>query len=758
MSGLVEATFNCCSSRDKKGLPEKPCVEYKSKGPDFIVLHALLVDPPDAKVQGLDVQLGGVLTWSDAKMEASRLDNGKDAYSMDRGTWKIELQALQPSTEYDIRARGFNMLGHGDWTRLSLMTAVAPAAPVRLKCAQRHPTKLELQWEVKDPEGAPVSSCAVYIRGALGWSAATFCEAEEPRRKANDVWEATVSELVGASVYQVGVVASNAAGQSPWEVQHMQTSEVPMQPYPVECKRRMVNELEITWVLEEPDGAPIQSCLLQQRGHLGWYSMDAGESGSLLPAQASPGKWVAVVRGLEGDTAYNFRVRGENEVGAGPWSVRTFSTSRKPSSPTDLICKSRMPDGLALAWRVGDPVGDDAAVSTCSVQIRWMFGWAPHDFERAGSLAPKRTGADWWEATLTGLDAETTYEVKVSGINPAGEGQGLPASFTTSEKPPAPEAFACRARFADSLELSWEAADTEGAPVVACSLQVNGSFGWRTPEFASGMTPRKLEASKWGATVNNLDIDTIYTLRVRAENAVGPGAWSEPMDFKTQGRADSPFDFAWRLDGDQVRLTWHLLDPPGAPVLRCELELLKDDDNMLGSVYWSEPSYSSNTARPTRSSGDTWTAAISKLKVGKLYKVRICAHNAAGRGRRFEGIVQMPEAPPAPTTISCAKSAQDVLHLEWCFKDSGGAQVLSCNVQVLVPTFAFGSKWQDAPFAPGFEPKRESVDGMSQWRCAVTNCSPGTSELQVRIRGQNKLGDSEWTVVSLDPATGELKT
>jgi hypothetical protein len=119
-------------------------------------------------------------------------------------------------------------------------------------------------------------------------------------------------------------------------------------------------------------------------------------------------------------------------------------------------------------------------------------------------------------ATFTGLSAETSYTVVVTGVVDGGETSSEPVATTTFSTPPTAPSVSTTSITYSSVEVSW----TGGLRATSYSYTLNGSVV--TPSSETGSS----------ATFIGLSAATAYTVIVTAVNNGGETA-SEPLDVTT---------------------------------------------------------------------------------------------------------------------------------------------------------------------------------------------------------------------------------
>ena len=166
-------------------------------------------------------------------------------------------------------------------------------------------------------------------------------------------------------------------------------------------------ELEVRWTAPANNGALITAYEVEyrQRGTTTWSKRTLG------PITSQPDAWRLRLTDLILYTAYEVRIRAENEKGFGTWSpVGTGRTlADAPDGPASPTVTGQSVTELAVSWTA--PADNGTAITDYEVRYRragtpdWVL-W-PHE---GTTLA----------TTITGLRAGTAYYVQVRAKNPGG--------------------------------------------------------------------------------------------------------------------------------------------------------------------------------------------------------------------------------------------------------------------------------------------------------------------------------------------------
>ena len=149
----------------------------------------------------------------------------------------------------------------------------------------------------------------------------------------------------------------------------------------------------------------------------------------------------------------------------------------------------------------------------------------------------RETGGNWQNANhtgtgttkrITGLTADTAYEVRVRASNAEGASDWSPAASartdTAAEAPDAPSAPTLTAG-QTWLEASWTAPADNGSAITGYDVHYRETGGnWTDANHTGTGTTKRIEG---------LTADTAYQVRVRASNAEGTGDWSPAASGRT---------------------------------------------------------------------------------------------------------------------------------------------------------------------------------------------------------------------------------
>ena len=199
-----------------------------------------------------------------------------------------------------------------------------------------------------------------------------------------------------------------------------------------------------------------------------------------------------------------------------------------PATPTLTVGET----WLEASWTA--PADNGSAITGYDVHYRETGGnWQDANHTGTGTGTTKR---------ITGLTADTAYEVRVRASNAEGASDWSPAASartdTAAEAPDAPSAPTLTAG-QTWIEASWTAPADNGSAITGYDVHYRETGGnWQNANHTGTGTTKR---------ITGLTADTAYEVRVRASNAEGTGDWSPAAS----GRTDAAEDGA--AEGD-VRL------------------------------------------------------------------------------------------------------------------------------------------------------------------------------------------------------------
>mmetsp|Transcript_35398 Transcript_35398/g.101715 ORF Transcript_35398/g.101715 Transcript_35398/m.101715 type:complete len:1361 (-) Transcript_35398:40-4122(-) len=758
--------FGCVGSREKSLPPSsvEPCVlRGVSRGTDSVTFEFSLQAVGDGKVatDSLSCQVqsleAGTLqsnwvpvanaSWrelapTEVRGPVKRGSGG--ASKRDQVRCLAVAPGLLPEKDYTFRllARGSLKEQSAFSAPFVVRTSDRPKPEgAALLCSRRWADSIEVEWPLADPDGAPVEECLAQCRldGLMSsWMpevSLTVVDSGSIPEGGCRRWRGRLSGVSGATTYRVRARARNAVG---WAASFSPeltctTSYVPSAPKGLVCLRRQPNSVTIWMLLEDPEGAPVQTCSAQIHGVLG-YSVQQSRFLRVEPAAATmeggPGKVVrpalCIVDGLQPETEYFVRLWVQNASGAArqPSLPLQVFTSDRPRPPTQLWIMVG-PRVIDVEWELIDPVG--APVLSCELEygkdtvfsswqavvaepVRLMDGGSvksdvPTEVTAAVLVAQAAAVAPVvrrWRLRIDGLERETAYALRVRAKNSIGWSSAYSHTerTATSDRPCSPQGLQCVARLPAAVRLEFSVPEVLGrAPVSQIHIEQCGSFSWQEVQEveitrADTQTPG---VSHWSVLVT-LDMDPTVVHKLRAWASNDFGRCSEPSPACLCRTSDRPstlpaLECIQRLPYALV-LSWSVPDPEGAPIRRFEIQSRRDQ----ALAGWQTAVCADTTqceVDPGTSGDHSWRCVVEQLEPNSAYRLSVRAHNEIGWSEWYtpEAVFET-SGPPVPPTSLAARVAvdasvagigeeQEYLVVDLELPDPEGAPVVACMVRCL---------------------------------------------------------------------------
>ena len=523
----------------------------RANGAELVVRFSEPLGSAKAGNGAFDVQVDG------ARRDVSRYDLSGNRATLTLASAVTALQTVtvaysKPSSGAVLQDRAGNALASfGAQTVLYVDRNTAPPdKPGRPTGVTATPGagQVRLAWTAASTGGAVTGWEYRQDSGSLGYGAWT--DTGITSANAPTATSYTVTGLTNGTEYTFQVRAKNAGGEGP--------ESAPASATPVSAS------------------TPAKPAVTAQAGDgrvtLGWTAL-AGSTGWQV-RRRTVGAWGAwmdiegsgaataghVAAGLDNGTEYGFEVRARNASGYGAASdedrARPVSaTGTAPAAPAGLTATAgdaevglewTAPFDLARSWEYRRKVGG-----------AWG-AWTP-------MTASNQVGETSLTSLLSGLEREyivgglangTAYGFEVRAVNAAGPGTASAEATATPAAPaggPAKPSGVTATAGHHQVRLGWEA--MAGATRWEYQRKA-GTGGWS--RWMSGVATNAGTAT--GFTQRDLTNGVQYTYRVRAVDANGPGAASDPVSATPARSTAKPAQVtdltAERLGETSVRLRW----------------------------------------------------------------------------------------------------------------------------------------------------------------------------------------------------------
>ena len=430
------------------------------------------------------------------------------------------LTGLANDTLYDVTVSAFNV-GVESKSNPEVTFVTLPAAPTGFITCNATATSLTLKWndtnrneqeyrlQLSSDEGknwSPVEKLAVNSTSRL------------------------VEKLVADTPYRCRLVAVNASGESiPAETMGRTLVAVPAIPTNLKVVSTTPTTAELSWV--SGGGAVTGFALFRS-------SDDQRDTWSSV-VETLPSVTTYTDKDLKSQKKYWYRVQAIGSAGRSDFSewVEAITTLARPNAPTGVCVVNPKPKSLDVKWTDSSDNEEAFSVLVSGDKINYREG--------------ARVGAGVNCATLTGLQAETEYFVKVRAVNKAGESvdSNVVTGKTARRAPDKPGGFRVIDKSQTTLTLAWNPIDTR-----ATALQIDIS----QDPLKSWQFCQRPGRDSTSSVVGNLSSNQEYFFRLRGENEAGESDWSAVASGCTLPQPPaSPSNFtATNIGNIKLTLSW----------------------------------------------------------------------------------------------------------------------------------------------------------------------------------------------------------
>ena len=409
-----------------------------------------------------------------------------------------------------------------------------------------------------------------------------------------------------------------------------------------------------------------------------------------------------------------YAVQATNDV----WNKEAYS-STSPSKIMDLSASSGR-TSIDLSWSAPS---SGSTITDYKLEVTEARGGADVSWSKIV------TGTSYGHNTANarGDEGETypkhgiLYEYRVRAANSLGSAPWSEASVgsliyhtdTVPAKMSAPTAQLNAAGTA--MDVSWTEPDTPDGGLFVTGYTIE----WKVSGTTGG-TAEDVSGTSW--THDNLTTGTLYEYRMRAENVIGDGPWSDTTSAWSSATVPAKVTDLTAASGATVQLSWSAPSERGSPI----------------TGYTVEWKASGGNATTVAVNGTSWNHAATTP--GTLYEYRVRAVNSIGDGPWSDTTSEWSNATaPAKITDLTATSGATV-QLSWSAPSERGSPITGYTVE-----------WKTR----GGNATTVAVSGTSWEHTTVTL---GTT-YEYRVRAANSIGDGPWSdmTVAQTKATAPAK-
>jgi titin len=582
--------------------PEAPGSVVVSAG-DATISVAFVANANDggSDVTGYEYSTDGGTTW--------RLrDAGSSMTSSPITITKLSsdgLTALTNGTAYDVLIRAVNDSGSGgESATQTAIPASAPSAPA-ITAITPGDGKLSIAFSSGNNGGNAVVRNEYSLDGGSTWVTAPSLNSP-----------IVITGLTNGSVYALQVRQVNALGNG--------ASSVTMDGIPRTIPAApTVNQvisgnatLSVDFTGASNGGSAISAYQYSTDDGATWSNRTFGttESPLSITAQSSDGT-TALVNG----TFYSVKIRGVNAAGLGTASETVrIAPLTVPSAPA-ISSVAMQNSFVLLTFSVASEGG--SPITAYEYSLNAGISWT-----NASSLAnPMR---------ISGLQNGSSYSVTLRAVNIAGAGDSSATSAIAPIGPPDAPRITTLTPSDQTLEVAFVDGATSGSPITGYEYSIDGGNTW----------PSAGSATASPFTITGLTNGTIYTVRIRAVNAIGSGTSSDPVVSKPYTVPSAPVNTQIAVTGNEATLQY-----------------TSPTSNGGQAITSYEYSIDNGSSWVSTNSPNVLTVQISNLVEDQDYRVGVRAVNSAGPGAiatvRTQSVPESPTTPTAPQVPTDAPTA-----------------------------------------------------------------------------------------------------
>lgn len=553
-----------------------------------------------------------------------------------------------------------------------------PDQPMPPKLVVRTKNSLHLRWTNPHANGSPIQHYLLeYDEGKTGAPASSrsarlhagqlhFVEAVKTKGKTY-----ILTKLQPSTTYNFRLAAINEVGSSLYSpiCTYSTSGNPPTAPKAPTLQAVTATSLRLIWERRQQDVDFVLQMLDRDSGH-GYLNMYNGADCIYECCQ------------LRRATAYQFRLRADNEAGASPWSTEvTYKTApERPGHPGKPQVKGKIHGTYFKArW---DPPSDRGGAEILRYFLEICSG---PKFERIYS-GPEP------ETTCDRLQPGTTYQLRASCEGPAGISAYSEVATVTSEAivpaaPPPPYYDNPPGPYAAVLRL--EKPDYNGgAPILEFEVQLRRSAAVLETEEEVDLndTPSIIFRGKDSYCVaKDLQPGCAYEAQVRAINRIGAGAWSSW--FKFTAAAAPPFapetPRVSVKSATQLSVNWLEPECNGAAISEYRLESAAVSSGVVDeSSNEAAVAPPASTAFQTCYQGLQTSADLRNLLPFTLYYFRVNASNVAGVSKWSPLVnAKTPAAIPAAPQIKDYEFTANEVSLSWSQPECNGSPITAYTIE-----------------------------------------------------------------------------
>ncbi len=494
-------------------------------------------------------------------------------------------------------------------------TTIVPATPENFTGHATSLTSAYLAWT-----DAATDEAGYYLDRCLGDGCVNFAQIASLPANTTDHNDGT---LAAGNIYRYRVRA-HGNGSSAYSAVVALATIAPEAPSNVVATAVSDTRIELTWtdntgpaVLWNETDWIILRCTGAGCNPVNLHTVLPAQSTQFSDSLLTPGE------------SYSYIVQAYSQAGSTGVSGVVTATTNVPAIPTMLTDSTISVTEVLLSWQ-------DNANNENGYEIERCTGDTCTDFVPVDTAA-----ADAQSRLMAGLDSAFRYRFRVRAFNASGSSGYSNIVVARSGVPAAPTALVGTLISPTQLDLAWtDNGENETAYIVE-RCDGSGCSGFAVIDSLAANLSAYQDAT--------IAIDTVYSYRVRASNAVGPSAYATVVDVSTYRPATPASLVATPISATRVDLSWTdvAANDTAIVVERCT----GVDCSSFADVAVLAPTATSHID--------------STVAVNNTYAYRLRAVNVAGSSAPTDSAVAGTFIPSDPSGLTATTDSQNQITIDW---------------------------------------------------------------------------------------------
>ncbi|HUR70093.1 MAG TPA: fibronectin type III domain-containing protein [Candidatus Thermoplasmatota archaeon] len=535
-------------------------------------------------------------------------------------------QNVTANASYAYRAQAVNDQGDGANASATKQALGAPWTVTGLaRTGGVDGVSVTLSWSAPSDGGSPITSYTIYRSS----DNVTFTS------RGTSATTSYIDATLG-TIYYYKVYATNLVGTGPGS-SSVYAKGPPSAPSP-SVTNTTAHRLTISWSAPSQNGGTYASYAI-------YRSTDQTSWTTIASSSSTNRSWIDL--NVSDNTTYYYRVAETNEVGAGTNSSDVSKATIGTAWPPTLTLTNTTANRIGLSWSAPNMGGGTLS----SYKIERSTDGSSWSLLATSSLTP--TNVSWTDATVS---SNSTYYYRVYAVTDGGNGAASTAQSKLTMGVPWGVTGLARTGGVGGVStiMSWNAPSDGGSAILTYDIEKSSNnVSWSDASPATSVSTSTTQVT-----------GTIYSYRVRANNALGAGPWSSAV--YAIGTPSAPAVTISNSTAHQLGLSWSAASQNGG--------------TYTGStVYRSTDGSTWSTLATTTNATRAWTDA--NVSDNTTYYYRVAETNSVGAGANSSDVTKTTIGTAWPPTLTLTNTTANQLTLSWTAPNMGGGSLSSYKIE-----------------------------------------------------------------------------